>query len=128
VSARACDLLAEARGLLAGDGGRREDGRRGGPLAGTWPRAVALLGRQALEQALDDFWRQRARGVEQASTHAQLLCLSTYLDDAEVVSSVRYAWHGLSRACHHHVYELPPTAEELQALLEAVERFTRPLT
>jgi hypothetical protein len=34
---------------------------------------------------------------------------------------VRYAWHGLSRACHHQVYELPPTATELERWLDAVD-------
>ena len=49
--------------------------------AGLWPRATALLARQALEAALDDFWKVRAPGMEQCSMKAQLLCLPQYLQD-----------------------------------------------
>lgn len=38
--------------------------------------------------------------------------------------SARAAWAALSRSCHHHIYELPPTAEELARLAACVERFT----
>ncbi len=94
-------------------------------LAGIWPRAVALLGRQGLEQGLDDLWSAVARPVRDASRHAQLLCLGAYVPNQELVSEVRHAWHGLSRACHHQVYELAPTAAELARWLDAVERFLR---
>jgi hypothetical protein len=90
-------------------------------LAGIWPRSAAVLARQALEQGLDDFWGARAPRVREVSRHAQLLCLGAYLQDDDVVSGVRYAWHGLSRACHHQVYELPPTATELERWLDAVD-------
>ena len=33
------------------------------------------------------------------------------------------AWSVLSRACHHHPYELAPTANELRALLGVAHRF-----
>jgi hypothetical protein len=108
-------ILQQARGLMRAPEAGHDD------LGGTWPRAVALLARQALEQGLDDFWSARAPRVREASRHAQLLCLAAYLDDEGVVSGVRYAWHGLSRACHHQVYELPPTATELEHWLDAVD-------
>ena len=92
---------------------------------GLWPRAVALLGRQALEQGLDDVWGALAPRVCEASRHAQLLCIGEFVRDEELVSGVRHAWHGLSRACHHQVYELPPTAAELARWLDAVERLLR---
>ena len=44
-------------------------------LVGTWPRASAILGRQALEIALDQLWARAAPGVETASARAQLACL-----------------------------------------------------
>ena len=62
-----------------------------------WPRAAAVLGRQALEQALDDLWGAVAPRVRDASRHAQLLCLDAFVADPELVSGVRHAWHGLSR-------------------------------
>jgi hypothetical protein len=50
----------------------------------------------------------------------QLLCLPTYVQDAEVAGRAAHAWDGLTQACHHHPYELPPTAEELSRWLNAV--------
>jgi hypothetical protein len=35
-------------------------------------------------------------------------------------------WGALSRACHHHPYELSPTAGELVTWIEMVEEFTGP--
>ncbi len=109
------ELLVMARQLLD----RPEEG-----AAGVWPRAAALLGRQALEQFLADLWRQRAPGTEQASMRAQLACLSSYLDE-ETAGRVAYAWGALSDACHQHPYELAPTASELRRWLQAVERLAQ---
>ena len=107
-------MLTSARDLL-----QRPDPH----TAGIWPRATALLVRQALEGALDDFWRRRAPGLERCSMKAQLLCLPAYLSgDDNLSARVSYAWSGLSRACHHQVYELPPAAVELGTWVETVEQ------
>ena len=90
-------------------------------LIGIWPRAAAILARQALEIALDQFWLNVAPGVENASARAQLICLAEYIDP-QLASRVRYTWHGLSVACHHHAYELPPTAEELASWLSDIKK------
>jgi len=102
-------------------------------LTGTWPRASAILGRQALELALSQLWQEVAPGVENATVRAQLLCLPEYMD-LEIANRVRYAWYGLSAACHHHAYELPPIASELrdwltdiEALVEEINRVRKPL-
>ena len=106
-------LVAIARDLL----------ERADPMtAGIWPRASALLARQALETALDDLWRLRALGVEKCSARAQLLCLPFYLGDDDLSGRVSYAWSGLSRACHQHAYELPPTSTELLGWLDIVDK------
>ena len=89
-------------------------------LIGIWPRAAAILARQALEGALDQLWSRIAPGVENASVRAQLVCLAEYID-TRLASRIRYAWHGLSDACHHHAYELPPTLSELEGWLRDVE-------
>jgi hypothetical protein len=91
--------------------------------AGLWPRATALLARQAIESALADLWRVRAPGMEKCSTRAQLLCLGYYLGDERMAEQTAYAWAGLSRACHQHPYELPPTSTELIGWLDCVEQF-----
>ena len=88
--------------------------------AGRWPRAVAILCRQALEGSLHDFWRAKAPGLEAASERAQFLCFRTHVAP-DLAARVEHAWTALSRACHHHGYELPPTASELAGWLEVVD-------
>jgi hypothetical protein len=110
-------LLAQARALL---------GPTAEPLAGVWPRAVALLGRQALEGAVREALLRRAPGTERASARARLLCLPEYVSTA-VAHDASYLWSVLSRACHQHPYELAPTAGELTDWLTGVERVIRRL-
>ena len=95
---------------------------------GRWPRVAAVLGRQALEDALLRLWAGSAPGVEASSMRAQLLCLGSYTD-GNLADRVSYAYGGLTRACHHHPYELSPTATEIggwlddvAALVEMVDR------
>lgn len=104
-------LLAEARRLLD---------RPDESTAGRWPRAAALLARQALETSVSAVLGERAPGAEHCSARAQLLCLRQLIDPEHAVT-VEHAWVALSRACHHHVYELPPIADELRGWLDVVE-------
>ena len=106
----------------------------GDVLFGCWARASALLARQSLETAMDRLWRTRAPLVVHCSTTSQLLVLPSYLRDQEAARDASYAWSALSRACHHHAYELPPTASELRSLIAltrrvatAIEAATTPL-
>ncbi len=97
--------------------------------AGLWPRAAALLTRQALEVAVATFWSVKAPGVEACSRKAQLLCLGRYLGDEALAQRAHVAWSALSASCHYHVYDLAPTREELQAwrdsVFQVVERTER---
>jgi hypothetical protein len=114
VSLDATQMAAAARDLIV---------RVDPTTAGLWPRAVALLTRQALETALDDLWRIRAPGVEECSARAQLICLPSYLRGNErLAERVAYAWSALTWACHQHPYELPPTSSELLSWLGTVEQ------
>jgi len=99
------DLLAAARGLV-------EDPDAG--TAGVWPRAAALLARQALEQAMAGLWawQPEAAGLSGGTMRSQLLCLTAYVDE-DVATRAAYLSAALSRACHYHPYELAPTASEL---------------
>lgn len=122
----AAELAAAARGFMeVGSHPDSPASARDGGTAVLWPRAVALLGRQALEQGLDALWGAVAPPVKDVSRHAQLLCLGAYVPHEDLVSDVRHAWHGLSDACHHQVYELAPTAIELGLWLDGVDRFLR---
>ena len=95
--------------------------RRADPAtAGLWPRASALLARQALEAGMRQFWERRAIDLGSYPMQAQLICLRTYLGDAELAARTSHAWSALSRACHHHSYELAPTATELEAWFSVV--------
>ena len=95
---------------------------------GLWPRASALLVRQSLEVALKTYWSRIAPGTEEASMRAQLLCLEGYLSP-QTARQAHQVWAALSRASHHHVYELSPTREELlawyQVVAEVVEQTER---
>lgn len=91
-------------------------------MAGAWPRAAALLGRQSLEEAIDRYWVRTLPPMRGVTRKTQLACLDLYLRDAELVGGIRIAWSALSRACHHHAYELSPAAPELDAWIATVER------
>src|SRR5262249_39552838 len=108
----ASEVLAEARSVATLD----DPG-----LVGLRERAAALLARQALEESVRETLRRRAPGTELVSARAQLLCLPTYAPDA-AAADARYLWGVLSRACHHHPYELAPTANELTEWLSATGR------
>ena len=99
------ELLAAARRLVE---------RPDAATAGVWPRAAALLARQAIELALAGLWAARpaAAGLDRSSMRSQLLCLTAYLD-GDTATRAAYLHAALSRACHYHLYELAPTATEL---------------
>jgi hypothetical protein len=92
-----------------------------GTVSGGWPRMVALLTRQALEKAIDEFWdsRQDTAGLSHCKRRTQLVCLPFYLD-ARLALEASYVWAALSDACHYHAYELAPTAGELARWIDVV--------
>ncbi|MDE0446988.1 MAG: hypothetical protein OXH96_09975 [Spirochaetaceae bacterium] len=88
-----------------------------------WPRVAAVLARHAIEEALRQYWALREPGMEHGTWHAQLLCLTAYLSNRDLARETAAAWSDLSRACHHHPYDLAPTATELRGLLDVAHRF-----
>jgi len=110
------EILGMARQLLD---------RASPETAGLWPRAAALLGRQALEISLDDFWGRRKMALIACPTRPQLICLREYLGDDDLAGRLHHAWNALSRACHHHPYELAPTVGELRGWMDVVDEFAR---
>ena len=66
------ELLAAARRLIE---------RSDAATAGVWPRAAALLARQALELAMVELWaaNPQATGLSESSMRSQMLCLTAYL-------------------------------------------------
>lgn len=94
--------------------------------AGLWPRAAALLTRQALEEAVDEYWSSRQLPLSSLPTHAQLVCMRLMMSDGALPPRLHGTWAALSRACHHHPYELSPTAGELATWIDVVEQFATP--
>lgn len=87
---------------------------------GLWARAAAILGRQALEEAMRSLWRSKAPGLEQANFTTQLLCLCEFVADTGLARRAALVWARLSDACHCRGYGLPPTADELNVWLDDV--------
>jgi hypothetical protein len=112
VTVEAEELLAAADRMLSS-----------APPAGWahWPRTCALLTRLALESALDRYWSRVLPSAVECSMRPQLLLLPRYAGD-EAATLAREAWLGLSRAAHHHAYELAPTAGELREWHSEVQR------
>jgi hypothetical protein len=92
--------------------------------AGWWPKAVALLLRQALERSMESLWLVKGPAMTRASARAQLLCLRSFID-RRLAQRADATWAALSRACHDHPYELPPTAAELAGWFETTEAVVR---
>ena len=108
------EILAAADALAGSGSSTRVHG---------WPRVAALLARHAIEEALRQYWTLREPGVEHCTWHAQMLCLSAYLSNRDLARETAAAWSELSRACHHHPYDLAPNATELRGLLDVAHRF-----
>lgn len=113
------ELVKLARGLLKADATG---------AAGVWPRAGALLARQALELALSELWSICGVEMDKVSARAQLLCFEAYIRDQQLGQDVRQTWSALSRATHHQPFELAPTAAELSRWFDVVERLILRIT
>lgn len=99
------DRLDHAERMLTGDG---PDGH--------WPRCSVWLGRTALERAVRQVWLDRHPGVEIHEMRTLLLAVATIVDGG-TLRRVGALWDALSRAGHHHHYELTPTAAEIRTWL-----------
>lgn len=106
------ELVSAARQVLDGQ-------LAAGP--GLWPRAVALLARQALEDATRSLWTGRYEAARDCPLRHQFLCAGVVLGDP-LAREAHQTWAALSRACHVHSYELSPVAGELRGWIEVVER------
>lgn len=94
---------------------------------GVWPRASAFLARQALELAMAQLWDRWGLEMGGVSARAQLLCFEAYAKDEVLAEEVRHAWWALSRASHHHPFELAPTLGELERWFATVARLAAQL-
>jgi hypothetical protein len=104
--------LAAAYELLTGAG-------TGGALAvaaGWWPKACACLIRLALEAGIDTYWNRTSPPVAACGSRRAKLLMMRRHRNRDTARRATFAWVALSRATHHHCYELAPTAAELRHL------------
>lgn len=92
-------------------------------LSHWWSRGAAHLARQAMEALLDEFWDMEVASMTRAPTRAKFLALHVYVHDTSLVRDGYATWSRLSRACHHHPYDLAPTIGEVQGLVAAAGAF-----
>lgn len=85
------------------------------------PRAACLITRQVLEVLIAGLLLRRDLECSHAPMRAQLICLGqAYADAPQVTTRAATVWWRLSSACHHHAYELNPTATEAMGLIDDV--------
>lgn len=111
------DLVTYAEQVLDGT---VELGARG-------PRTAALLARRAFEEWLDEisaWWSTEVGSDRPPTTMSKLVALEILLG-REVSERAKRAWHGLSRAVHHHAYELQPSVGEVRMLVHEVRAVCR---
>ena len=113
------ELLDESRSLLDAPPS---------PHPGLWERAAILLARQALEEALDDFWRARSPDLLHASMRAQLLCLGPLMNNDHDAARITQLWGALSDACHFSAVQPTPAAAQVHAWLNDTQRLCALLT
>ena len=87
---------------------------------GVWSRATAWILRLALEQSVDELWARSVPELMRCPMRAQLLALRAFTG-VETASQVATVWAALSRAAHHHDYELAPSVTELRRWREQAE-------
>ncbi|WP_231390296.1 hypothetical protein [Nocardia sp. CNY236] len=80
---------------------------------GLWSRATAWILRIAVEQAVDDLWLGVAPALVRCPMRAQLIALRAFAGP-DVAAEVAVLWTALSRAAHHHDYELAPSVTDLR--------------
>jgi hypothetical protein len=88
----------------------------------SWPRATAILARQALEDTIDQTWTGSAAEMRSRSWADKLTCLPWYTNP-DAARRARHTWHALTNACHAHPYELAPTTNELRGWIADISTF-----
>ena len=100
---------------------------------GVWLRAAVFLTRGVLEREVDRLWRVAFGGKGRTNRHTQFVCLKQLARDDRIdmdpvmAEDIHSAWASLSRACHHHEYDLTPTVPELELWIRQVERLVEHL-
>jgi len=79
-----------------------------------------------LETAVDDLLSDKNCAADRATMRSKLTILQiAFASRADVAERAEYAWSRLSRACHHHAYELSPSVVEVGHLLQLVRHLAK---
>ena len=89
-------------------------------MAGLWPRACAVLIRQALEGAVREVLRERLPGSQAASGRVQFLCLGRALGDRGKARELGYVWSRMSAVLHQGAGGMAPSEVQLRGWLDRV--------
>jgi hypothetical protein len=95
------------------------DGRTAAP-PGCQARIAAFLARQALQDEVDALCAAHDPALRHPVTMRSRLTVLRFIHGADVARTAEVAWQGLNEACHHHAYELSPTAAEIGHLIDVV--------
>lgn len=88
-------------------------------------RAACWIARAALESVVDELLEGRRRAAPGATMRSRLTVLEVAYDhDPEVPALAQYAWTGLSKASHHHAFELSPGVVEVKHLIGLVRQLS----
>jgi hypothetical protein len=90
------------------------------------PRTAALLARRAFEDWLDETsasWSTQVVSDRPPTTSSKLVALGA-LQGTELGERAKRVWYRLSRAVHHHAYELQPSVAEVRQSLGQVRSLT----
>lgn len=88
-------------------------------------RTAALLARLALEDWVNEQSSSWSAAHEKPPTMNSKIVVLGRNRGADVGERARRVWHSLSRAVHHHAYELQPSATEVRHLVAQVRELAR---
>lgn len=75
---------------------------------------------------MDDLLEAKKLSASGATMRSKLTVLQVaYRQDSDVPALADHAWSRLSQACHHHAFELAPSATEAQHLMHLVAKVIR---
>lgn len=94
--------------------------RPGGSATGSSARLAAFLARQEVESLIDERCRELTGGDATGATMRSRIVVLTALDETDTSRVLAAAWYELSGYCHHHAYELSPTASQVRGVVAAV--------
>lgn len=85
-------------------------------------RMVCWLLRSVIEGSYRELVSAQGEDLGSSSNRSALICLRALYDESapELADDAEAAWTRLSRAVHHHAYELSPTLSEVEDLMRQV--------